>query len=521
MPNLLPRNCVKAAVRVAYAFMTQLTADLVDRRRASEDRRRSERLGRRTAIHSAREKLMSTKGLAQAFEFETLRLFASTKTSACILLSIYTCLIGVCLTFWVPPIIAILWSAIAVSAIVLGTLVAQRLIVSPNEDTPSAWQNRFVALESFQSAIWASVVIVSLTSHSEILPYFLIVALIIYGGASCILASSVRPAIYGGIAPMLVGIATLALMCNDVGKYILAFLGSGALIFNLLLALRVHQTTIESLGFRAEKDALIGALEEANAKHDEARRRAEEANLAKSRFLATMSHELRTPLNAILGFSEVMKSELFGRHSVEQYKEYSTDIHSSGEHLLNIINEILDLSRIEAGRYELQEEPVDLAATADDCRHMLEMRARAKSISLKTILEPGMPKLWADERAIRQIMINLLANGIKFTPQGGEVTIKVGWTTQGAQYVAIRDTGPGIPEHELPTVLESFGRGSMAIKTAEQGTGLGLPIVKGLVDLHGGQFHLRSKLREGTEVIVIFPVDRVIDTASSGDRNAA
>jgi two-component system cell cycle sensor histidine kinase PleC len=139
------------------------------------------------------------------------------------------------------------------------------------------------------------------------------------------------------------------------------------------------------------------------------------------------------------------------------------------------------------------------------------MRARAKSINLKTVLESGLPKLWADERAVRQIIINLLGNAIKFTPQGGEVTIKAGWTTQGAQYVAIRDTGPGIPDDELPTVLESFSRGSIAIKTAEQGTGLGLPIVKGLVDIHGGQFQLRSKLREGTEVIVIFPVERVME----------
>jgi two-component system cell cycle sensor histidine kinase PleC len=313
----------------------------------------------------------------------------------------------------------------------------------------------------------------------------------------------------------------MSFIATDKGSLMLACLASSALLFNLLLAFRVHRTMLESLDFRAEKDALFGALEEANARHDEARRRAEEANLAKSRFLATMSHELRTPLNAILGFSEVMKSELFGPHAVDQYRDYAIDIHSSGEHLLNIINEILDLSRIEAGRYELQEEPVDLAATADDCRHMLEMRARAKSISLKTMLEPGLPKLWADERAIRQIIINLLANGIKFTPEGGDVILKVGWTSLGAQYVSIHDTGPGIPEDELATVLESFGRGTMAIKTAEQGTGLGLPIVKGLVDIHGGQLHLHSKLREGTEVIVIFPVDRVMDSFGPIEKEVA
>jgi two-component system cell cycle sensor histidine kinase PleC len=225
-----------------------------------------------------------------------------------------------------------------------------------------------------------------------------------------------------------------------------------------------------------------------------------------------MSHELRTPLNAILGYSEVMKSELFGPHAVPQYKEYATDVHASGQHLLNIINEILDLSRIEAGRYQLQEEAVDLAATADETMHMLEIRAQAKLIKLKAQMEPGLPKLWADERALRQITINLLANAIKFTPQGGEVAVKVGWTQNGGQYLVIKDTGPGIPEEEMATVLETFGRGSMAIKTAEQGTGLGLPIVKGLVDLHGGVFFLRSRLREGTEAIVMFPPERVMET---------
>ncbi len=142
-----------------------------------------------------------------------------------------------------------------------------------------------------------------------------------------------------------------------------------------LLAHRLHSTTLATLEARAEKDALIGELEQAKAISDEARHRAEAANVAKSRFLAQMSHELRTPLNAILGFSEVMKSEIFGAHAVPVYKEYSADIHNSGVHLLNLINEILDLSRIEAGRYELNEEAVSLVHVVADCHHLLKLRA--------------------------------------------------------------------------------------------------------------------------------------------------
>jgi two-component system cell cycle sensor histidine kinase PleC len=223
-----------------------------------------------------------------------------------------------------------------------------------------------------------------------------------------------------------------------------------------------------------------------------------------------MSHELRTPLNAILGFSEVMKNELFGVHAVRAYKDYSDDIHNSGVHLLGLINEILDLSRIEAGRYELKEESVALVQVADECRHLLKLRASNRGIVIHDLFEPDMPRLWADERAVRQICLNLLSNAIKFTPQAGEVWIKVGWTAAGGQYFSVRDNGPGIPESEIPIMLDTFGQGSNAIKSAEQGAGLGLPIVKSLIELHGGTFSLKSKLREGTEVIVTFPPERVI-----------
>jgi two-component system, cell cycle sensor histidine kinase PleC len=277
-----------------------------------------------------------------------------------------------------------------------------------------------------------------------------------------------------------------------------------------VLAYRLYSTTLATLEARAEKDALIGELEQAKSVSDEGRRRAEAANIAKSRFLAQMSHELRTPLNAILGFSEVMKSEVFGEHAIPAYKEYSADIHNSGVHLLGLINEILDLSRIEAGRYELNEESVSLVGIVEDCHHLLKIRASNRGITIHEMFEPDLPRLWADERAIRQICLNLLSNAIKFTPQGGEIWLKAGWTASGGQYMSVQDTGPGIPEEEIPIVLASFGQGSNSIKSAEQGAGLGLPIAKSLVDLHGGSFTLKSKLRIGTEVVVTFPPERVV-----------
>jgi two-component system cell cycle sensor histidine kinase PleC len=324
------------------------------------------------------------------------------------------------------------------------------------------------------------------------------------------LAASVPLAMIAATTPVALAVSIEFAFRGMLHDYILAGMAITAEGYFGLLAYRLYSTMLATLEARAEKDALIGELETSKAISDEARRRAEAANIAKSRFLAQMSHELRTPLNAILGFSEVMKSEVFGPHAVPTYKEYAGDIHNSGVHLLNLINEILDLSRIEAGRYELNEEPVDLAHVVGDCNHLLQLRARNRGIRIQQMFEHDLPRLWADERACRQICLNLLSNAIKFTPQSGEVWLKVGWTAAGGQYMSVKDNGPGIPEDEIPIVLASFGQGTNAIKSAEQGTGLGLPIAKNLVDLHGGTFTLKSKVRFGTEVIITFPPERVM-----------
>jgi two-component system cell cycle sensor histidine kinase PleC len=345
---------------------------------------------------------------------------------------------------------------------------------------------------------------------------FVTTALLVVSALTVMLSATIPLAVYTGLTPIILGIMVFFWDRRDMDSVTMALMAASAQLFFIFLANRLYASSVASIVFRAEKDALIAELETANANSDEARRKAEEANLAKSRFLATMSHELRTPLNAILGFSEVMKNEIFGGHANAAYKEYSADIHGSGQHLLNLINEILDLSRIEAGRYQLNEEPVSLAYVAEDCVHLMALKARSKDIRIVEDYETGMPRLMADERALRQVALNLLSNAVKFTSTGGEVRIRVGWTAGGGQYLAIRDNGPGIPEDEIPVVLSAFGQGTIAIKSAEQGTGLGLPIVQGLVAMHGGTFDIRSKLREGTEVVVTFPAWRVQAEGSAG-----
>ncbi|TPI63167.1 HAMP domain-containing histidine kinase [Mesorhizobium sp. B3-1-7] len=335
--------------------------------------------------------------------------------------------------------------------------------------------------------------------------------LLVAMATTAVMASSLGGALLATFTiPVAVYVYTILRLWTPIEATMAALL-IAALPFFGYVARHLNRASLMLLSFRSEKDALIAEVETAKSMSDEARRRAEDANLAKSRFLASMSHELRTPLNAILGFSEVMANEVLGPMNNPTYRDYAHDVHESGQHLLDLINEILDLSRIEAGRYQLNEEPVVLVTIVEDCCHMMELRARNKDIRVIQEFEETLPRLFADERAVRQITLNLLSNSIKFTPSGGEVRVRVGWTAGGGQYISVKDNGPGIPEEEIPVVLSAFGQGSIAIKSAEQGTGLGLPIVQGLLAMHGGEFELHSKLREGTEAIAIFPLSRVME----------
>jgi two-component system cell cycle sensor histidine kinase PleC len=461
-------------------------------------------------VREARDRLTSTSGTRPAFDYELLRQYAQTRVSASLVILMLVCTIGFLSSLWTGAINAGTWTAaVLVIHLVIITKCRQFLAEPQGQTAIRAWRLRFIMLDLFYGLGWMFILIHPVGLHIGSNSFMLFVMLLVVA-ISSMLASSLPIAVFAATVPITAAMALDFAVKGTIEDYILALMAITAEGYFVLLAHRLYSTTLATLEARAEKDALIGELEQAKAISDEARRRAEGANIAKSRFLAQMSHELRTPLNAILGFSEVMQSEIFGAHAVPTYKEYAGDIHSSGVHLLNLINEILDLSRIEAGRYELNEESISLVAAAEDCHHLLKLRATNRGIALHEMYEPELPRLWADERAVRQICLNLLSNAIKFTPQGGEIWLKVGWTASGGQYLSVKDTGPGIPEDEIPIVLASFGQGSNSIKSAEQGTGLGLPIAKNLVELHGGTFSLKSKLRIGTEVIVTFPPERVM-----------
>src|SRR5579872_5268151 len=461
-------------------------------------------------VREARDRLTSTSGTRPVFDYELLRQFAQNRLSASPVILLLIITIGFLSGLWTGALICGVWTAGALLIhLVITRACRQFLAETPGTANLRVWRMRFFLLDLFFGMAWTFILINPIGVDEQAGVFMLFVMLLVVA-ISSMLASSLPIAVFALTLPVTIAIALDFALKQTLHDYILAVMALAAEGYFALLAFRLYSTTLATLEARAEKESLIGELEQSKSISDEARRRAEAANIAKSRFLAQMSHELRTPLNAILGFSEVMKAEIFGPHAVPMYKEYAADIHNSGVHLLNLINEILDLSRIEAGRYELNEEAVSLARVVEDCHHLLKLRAGNRGITIHEMFEPDMPRLWADERAARQICLNLLSNAIKFTPQGGEIWLKVGWTAAGGQYLSVRDTGPGIPENEIPIVLDSFGQGSNAIKSAEQGAGLGLPIVKSLVEMHGGTFSLKSKLRIGTEVVVTFPPERVM-----------
>jgi two-component system, cell cycle sensor histidine kinase PleC len=468
---------------------------------------------RRLAAHwvrEARDRLTSTTGTRPAFDYELLRQYAQNRLSASYVILLLVGSVGILSSLWTGAVMAGAWTAsILIIHAVFITKCSQFLMETPGKADIRAWRVRFIMLDLFLGLAWMFLLLRYVGTDAASDTFMLFVMLLVVA-VSSMLASSLPIAVIAATTPVTFAIALNFLIGGSVREYILAAMAITAQGYFFLLAHRLYNTTLATLEARAEKDALIGELEQAKAISDEARGRAEAANIAKSRFLAQMSHELRTPLNAILGFSEVMHNEIFGPHAIPTYKEYCGDIHHSGQHLLDLINQILDLSRIEAGRHELNEEPVSLLAVVEDCNHLLTLRAKNRGITVHEVFEPDLPRVWADERAIRQICLNLLSNAIKFTPQGGEIWLKVGWTASGGQYMIVKDTGPGIPEEEIPIVLATFGQGSNSIKSAEQGTGLGLPIAKSLVELHGGNFLLKSKLRIGTEVVVTFPPERVV-----------
>jgi signal transduction histidine kinase len=281
-------------------------------------------------------------------------------------------------------------------------------------------------------------------------------------------------------------------------------------VFALVLGLAIYAACrigLMASHLRRQKFSLR-ALERAKQAAEDARVKAEEASRAKSDFLASVSHELRTPLNAILGFSELMSFQMLGPLGHPRYGEYAGHIHKSGRHLLELVNDILDLSKVNAGKTELRESDFPVRALISDCMALLGSNA-ANHLALEVEIAPDLPALFADFRLIKQILLNLLSNAAKFTPKGGRVTVSAVWLKGEGFYLAVADTGIGMSPKDIEKALSPFGQIDSKIARRHKGAGLGLPISRAYAELHGGQLTVQSVEGQGTTVTLILPEARV------------
>jgi two-component system cell cycle sensor histidine kinase PleC len=334
----------------------------------------------------------------------------------------------------------------------------------------------------------------------------LLILLVMSLSSLAFIRCAVRTVFLTGVATLTLPLALLFLTSGDtIAHVLLAFLPlvvSYVVLSGLTARNRVNEMLSARFAMEDLSQALMSARDEAIGK----RREAEIANASKTTFLANMSHELRTPLNAIIGFSEIIATEALGKAN-PRYPEYACDIHSSGTHLLALINEILDVAKIEAGRMEIDPRPLDLVPHIEAIEKIMSIRCQEKELEIVYEVAPNAPLIWADERAFRQILINLVSNAVKFSPVGGKILVRCAeGDAEPGLLVSVADHGPGIPADKLALLFQPFAQVDNRFDTHHGGTGLGLALVEGLAKLHGGRAWLESGEGRGTTAYVYFPL---------------
>ncbi len=374
------------------------------------------------------------------------------------------------------------------------------------------WTRRIAAVNLFFVANWASLGLWFWSGGNSthlMIEMILAATLAAHAATTGACRALSRPAMVLYLVMMtLVPLQGLSQASTSSNAIVMALLAPFYVGFTALIARRNHARARSAVVLGQERDSLLAELVMAKLESDRGREQAEAASLAKSQFLANMSHELRTPLNAILGFSEMIASRIFEKDP-ERNVEYAQLVNSSGKHLLALINDILDLAKIEAGRWKLEESELDLHRVAEDALQFVAWRAKDTNAALVNGINPGLELVYGDERAIKQILLNLLSNAVKFTPEQGTVTAFAQRAEDGGMLLGVMDTGVGIAAEDQGAVFDSFGQGRHDVAMVDKGTGLGLAIVKGLVEAHGGRIDLESQVGKGTRVTVHLPAVRV------------
>jgi two-component system cell cycle sensor histidine kinase PleC len=408
---------------------------------------------------------------------------------------------------------------------VFGSLPLSRLLIVLALNVPSAvWalhlylrnrrgiadlpglERRLIVLQCVLSLGWAATVWLFWDPVSEVNHLYIAIVLVTVIWGILFTRMAHTRIFLAGVLPMALSIWFRALVSPGEVASVLAVLTPIWLLNIVFLGLvgraridKAYQTTF------ANED-LSAALLASNAEAVQKRHEAEAANSAKTTFLANMSHELRTPLNAILGFSDIIALQSLGPDATARYSEYAGDIHTSGTHLLSLINDLLDIAKIEAGKMEIDPQPLDPAAALRDVERLMMPRVRARNQSVIYAVPPDLPLLVANERAFRQIALNLVSNAVKFTAEGGRIQVTCRRADEGGVLLEIEDNGPGIAPEKLERVFQPFSQIDNRYGRQSGGTGLGLALVRGMAELHGGKAWIESALGHGTKVAVYFPL---------------
>jgi len=439
--------------------------------------------------------------------FDQLRLALKNLRPNVWLMPVFAVVICVLFSRWIALPTRLLWFAIvAVGGVPLGIIAYGVPQGIPAESVDRRWVGRAVCAYFLFTMSWSSLGMMFWRPGNDLddLLILLLLACTLAGNSALVGASlplTINGYVVYGVSLIILPLLRGGLVFDSIAVMAALFVG-----YMALMSRQIYTTARDMLLLRDAKDELIEALAKSKAQADESLARAEAANRSKSEFLANMSHELRTPLNAIIGFSELIHTRALGSN-LDKHAEYGLIIHQSGHHLLALINDILDLAKIEAGGFGLRETDVDLAHLMADCGSLMATKAREGGIAISAPRNDVI--VYADERALKQIVLNLLSNAVKFTPSGGRVTMFARVEENGEIAFGVEDTGYGIRPDDIARVFENFGQGRHDVATPDKGTGLGLPIVKGLAQAHGGRVALESQVGEGSCVTVTLPASRL------------
>ena len=429
-------------------------------------------------------------------------------------LPVAAALVAFACRFWIPASMLIGWTGAVVLVCVTGWHAGHRLefLQHKGVDGVRAWARAHTALATIFFVCWCSMGIF-LWAPGNLLNHMFLILVLAASLAGINSITAAHPAT--AFAAILTHSAIMIfrpLVAGDALDLVLAGLCA---IYCVLMANQagvVYRTARRNRELQAEREELIGDLSEAKSESDRERARAASAGRTRSEFLSNMNHELRTPMNAILGFSELIKVRAFG-DDMDKYTEYAGIIHESGQNLLALINDMLDLAKIEGGKLSLRESRFNLAHVISDVAAEHEAKARENRLTLTLKIATGLPQVYADERAITQILVNLISNALKFTPSGGTVSAFANMQADGRLAFGVEDNGIGIAPEDQGHVFERFGRGRHDVAAA--GTGLGLAIVKGFAEAHDCDVILQSDMGAGTRVTVILPQSRLQATAQA------